>query len=47
MANEEAYALVSACPGEESLETESMFSEGGTGEIPFGSVGRFEDWEVV
>ena len=47
MANEEATALVSSWLGEEPMETESVFVEGGTSEIPFSSVGRAEDWEVV
>ena len=47
MANEETTAPTSAWLGNESLETKSVFSEGGTSEIPFSSVGRYEDWEVV
>jgi len=47
MVNEEIVVSASTWPREESLETESVFSEGGTGEIPFGYVGRSEDWEVV
>jgi len=47
MVNEEFIAHVSSWPGEEPLETESVFSEGGTSEIPFGFFGRSEDWEVV
>jgi len=47
MANEETAAPASAWPGNESLETESVFSKGDTDEIPFSSVGRSEDWEVV
>jgi len=43
MANEEATALVSSWLGEEPMETESVFVEGGTSEIPFSSVGRAED----
>ena len=47
MANEETTTPASSWPGNESLETESVFSEGGTGEIPFSSIGRSEDWEVL
>ena len=47
MANEEAAALVSSWRGEEPLETESSFAIGGVGEIPFGSIGEVEDWELV
>jgi len=47
MANEETAAYVSSWPGEEPLEMESVFSEGGTSEISFSFVGRSEDWEVV
>jgi len=47
MANEETTAPASAWPGNESLETELVFTEGGTGEIPFSSIGRSEDWEVL
>jgi len=47
MANERVVAPVSSWPGEAPLETESVFSEGGTSEIPFGSVGKSEDWEVL
>lgn len=47
MANEEVAAPASSWLGEEALETESSFAVGGTGEIPFNSVGRAEYWEVV
>lgn len=47
MANEEVSAPASSWLGEEPLKTESSFAIGGTGEIPFSSVGRFEDREVV
>jgi len=47
MANEETTAPAFAWARNESLETESVFSEGGTGEIPFSSIGRSEDWEVL
>jgi len=47
MANEETTVSASAWPGNKSLETESVFSEGSTGEIPFSSIGRSEDWEVL
>ena len=47
MPNEENVAFVSTCPREEPFETKSVFSEGGTSEIPFSSVGRSQDWEVV
>ena len=42
LVNEEAAAPVSSWLGEEPLETESVFAEGGTCEIPFSSVGRSE-----
>lgn len=47
MANEEVSAPASSWLEEEPLETESSFAIGRTGEIPFSSVGRSEDWEVV
>jgi len=47
MANEETTVPASAWPGNESLETESVFSKGGTGEIPLCSIGRSEDWKVL
>jgi len=47
MENEETTAPASAWPGKESLETESVFFEGSTGEIPFSFIGRSEDWEVL
>jgi len=47
MANDEIVAPASSWLGEEPLETESSFAVGGTGEVPFSSVGRAEDWEVV
>ena len=47
MANEETVASASAWPGNESLETESVFSEGCIDEIPFSYIGRSEDWEVL
>lgn len=33
--------------GDEPLETESSFALAGTGEIPFSTVGKIEDWEVI
>jgi len=47
MANEESAAPASHWPGPEALETESVFAEEGTSEIPFDDVGRFEDWELL
>jgi len=47
MAEEEIVAPVLTWSGEEPLETESSFTLDGTGEIPFSSVDRNEDWEVV
>jgi len=47
MANEETTAFASTWPGNESLDTESVFFEGSTGKIPFSSIGRSEDWEVL
>jgi len=47
MANEEVFAPASSWMGEEPLETESSFAVGGTVEIPYSSVGRAEDGEVV
>jgi len=47
MANEEDVLPASSWLGEEPLQTESAFAEGGTREIPFSSVGRAKDWEVV
>jgi len=47
MANEETTAPTSAWPRNESLETESVFSKGSTGEIPFSFIGRSKDWEVL
>jgi len=47
MANEETTAYASTWPGNKSLEIESVFSEGSTGEIPFSSIGRSEDWELL
>ncbi|RHN74308.1 putative transposase (putative), gypsy type [Medicago truncatula] len=47
MANEEAVALDSSWLGEEPLQMESDFSNDGVGEIPFGSIGDVEDWELM
>jgi len=47
MANEEAVTPVSSWLGEEPIETESTFAIYGVGEIPFGSIGEAEDWELV
>jgi len=47
MANEETIASASAWSGNESLDTESAFLEGSTAKIPFSSIGRSEDWEVL
>jgi len=47
MANEETIVPSSAWPGNKSLETTSVFSEGSTGEIPFRFIGRSEDWEML
>jgi len=47
MATEESIAPASAWPGNESLKTEYVFSEGSIGEIPYSFIGRSEDWEVL
>jgi len=47
MAEEEIVAPALTWPGEEPLETDLSFALDGTGEIPFSSVGRNEDWGVV
>jgi len=47
MAEEEIAAPALTLLWEEPLETESSFALDGTGEIPFTSVGKIEDWEVV
>jgi len=47
MAEEEVVAPVITWPGEEPLEMESSFALNETREIPFTSIGRIEDWEVV
>jgi len=47
MANEETIMPANAWPGNKSLAIESVFSDGSTSEIPFSSIGRSEDWEVL
>jgi hypothetical protein len=47
MANEGAIASVVSWPGEEPLETESVFATDGVGEVPFGTIGEVMDWELV
>jgi len=47
MAEEGIAAPTLTWTGEEPLETESSFALDGMGEIPFTSVGKIEDWEVV
>jgi hypothetical protein len=47
MANEGVTASVVSRPGEEPLETESVFAPDGVGEAPFGTIGEVRDWELV
>jgi hypothetical protein len=47
MANEGVAASVVLRPGEEPLETESVFATEGVGEAPFDIVGDVRDWELV
>jgi hypothetical protein len=47
MVNEEVVVSAASWLGEEPLETESVFAADGVGEVPFGTIGEVEDWELI
>jgi hypothetical protein len=47
MENEEAAAPDFSWLGKEPLEMESVFTDDGVGEIPFGPIGNERDWELM
>jgi hypothetical protein len=47
MANEGVAASVVMRPGEEPLETESVFAADGVNEAPFDLIGEGRDWELI
>jgi hypothetical protein len=47
MANDGVDSSAVLWPGEEPLETESVFATNGVAEAPFGAIGEVGDWELV